>query len=120
MHADQNAFLVRNFTAYQGQVMLRVDVAGVGNGAEFSERGLDAAFCDAMHEAFGLEAVADEVGHGDHLEMVAGAKVDQLRYPGHAAVRIHDFADDAGGRETGEAGEVDSAFGLTGTDQYAA
>ena len=36
------------------------------------------------------------------------------------AVVAHDFADDAGGSEAGEAGEVDGGLGLAGADEHAA
>ena len=38
----------------------------------------------------------------------------------HGAVIVHDLADDAGGIETGEPGEVDGGFGVTGAHQHAA
>ncbi len=39
---------------------------------------------------------------------------------GHLAVVAHDFADDAGGIESGHAGEVDGGLGLAGADEDAA
>ena len=44
----------------------------------------------------------------------------QVRDARHAAVVSHDLADDAGGNESGEAGEIDGSFGLSGADEHAA
>ena len=48
------------------------------------------------------------------------AELDELRDAGHAAVVVHDFADDAAGLESGEAGEIDGGLGLSGTDEHSA
>ena len=71
-------------------------------------------------EALVSQAVADEVGDGDHPEAVVGAEVVELRDAGHGAVVVHDFADDAAGVEAGQAGEIDGGFGLAGADEHAA
>ena len=44
----------------------------------------------------------------------------EVRQARHAAVVAHDLADDAGGREAGEARQVDDALGLPGAHQHAA
>lgn len=66
------------------------------------------------------EAVSDEISDGDDLEAVLEGEFAELRQAGHGAVGVHDFADDAAGTESGEAGEVDGGFGLTGADEDAA
>ena len=48
------------------------------------------------------------------------AKFVELRDAGHGAVFVHDFADDGGGVQPGDAREIDAGFGLTGADEYAA
>ena len=48
------------------------------------------------------------------------AEFDELRHAGHGAVFTHDFADDAGRSESGDAREVHGGFGLAGADEHAA
>ena len=67
-----------------------------------------------------LHAVADEVGYRDHLQAVAGAEFAELRHPRHGAVVVHDLADDAGGGQAGETGEVHGRLRLAGAHQHAA
>ena len=43
MHAHQHAFLPGHVAAHQRQVILGVEIAGVGDGTEFAELGLDAS-----------------------------------------------------------------------------
>ena len=96
------------------------EVAGVENGPEVAKFGLNDAFGAAMDAVLMLQAVADEFGDGNHLQAVKQAELAELRHAGHGAILIHDFADDAGGVESGEAGEVDGGFGLAGADEHAA
>ena len=64
--------------------------------------------------------VADEVGDGDEFEVVFAAKDGEIGEARHGAIVIHDFANDAAVGETGEAGEVDRSFSLTGANKHAA
>jgi hypothetical protein len=59
---------------------------------------------------------------GDVAAVLAGLEqmLDELGDARLGAVLVHDFAYDAGGRESGEAGEVVRGLGLAGTDQEAA
>ena len=67
---------------------------------------------DALDEVLVLPPVLDQVGDGDHLQPVALAVADQVGDARHRAVLVHDLADDAGGREPGEARQVDGRLGL--------
>ena len=44
----------------------------------------------------------------------------EIRHARHRAVVVHDLADDARGREPGEAREIDRALGLPGAHEHAA
>jgi len=101
-------------------VHFREDAAGVGDGAEIAELGAEAAFRLAVDEALGVEPVADEVCDRDHFQGVALAELFQLRDAGHGAVIVHDFADDAAGAQSSQAGQVDHGLGLSGAHQDAA
>src|SRR6266571_4195733 len=85
------------FAANEGDVLVVVDVAGVGDHAEFAKTRGKNGFSNAADVAFVLHAVANEVGHREHLQVVFSAKLDELGHAGHGAVFVHDFADDAGG-----------------------
>src|SRR5260370_4839640 len=52
--------------------------------------------------------------------MVFLTKLNELRHAGHGAVFAHDFADDAGGSQAGDAREVHGCFRLTGANEHAA
>jgi hypothetical protein len=79
-----------------------------------------APFGDAPDIAFVLQAVADQIGHRDHLQTVPLAKLDKLRHARHGAILVHDFADDAGRCKTRQAGQIDRGFSLARPDQHAA
>jgi hypothetical protein len=53
-----------------------VDLALVGDHAEFAEFGLNAGFAGADDVALVAEAVADEFGDGEDAEAVFGAERD--------------------------------------------
>ena len=52
--------------------------------------------------------------------MCFAAEFEELRHARHGAVVVHDFADDAGGVQAGDAREVDAGFGLAGANEDAA
>ena len=98
-----------------------IEIAGVGDGAEFAEFGVAVQpSATRRTKRSCLHAVADQVGHRDHLQVVADAEFHQLGHARHGAVVVHDFADDAGGREAGQAGQIHGGFGLAGAHQDAA
>ena len=74
----------------------------------------------ALDELLVAAAVLDEVGDGDHLQAVPLAVRDEIGDAGHRPVVVHDLADDAGGREAGEAREVDGRLGLADPLEHAA
>src|ERR1022692_4258936 len=115
VHAHQHVFTSSNLAEHQRQVHLRKDVARVNDGLEVAEFRAQASLGLAANEALGLQTVADEVGHRDHLEVVAPAEFAELRDAGHGAIVVHDFADDAAGPQSGQAGEIHHGFRLTGT-----
>ena len=120
MDTHQRRLRAFQFAAHKCDVLIVVHVAGVRDHTEAAEtRGQD-RFRYAPHVALVLHAVANEVRHREHLQVVFLAEFDQLRHAGHGAVVTHDFADDASGSQPGNAREIDTSFGLTGADQHAA
>ena len=63
--------------------------------------------------------MGDDVGHGDHLQIVLPAVADQIGNPGHGAVGVHDLADHTGGLKAGQARQVNGGLGLAGALEYA-
>ena len=87
---------------YSGFKSLRV-----GDGAELAEFGREWQPSATRWMNFScFNAVADQVGHRDHLQAVALAELHQLRHPRHGAVVVHDFADHARRSEPGQARQV--------------
>lgn len=65
--------------------------------------------------------MADEICDRDHQQSVFGSEVVQLIGPGHAGfVTRDDLTQQPGRFETGEGGEVDCGFGVSGASQDAA
>ena len=75
---------------------------------------------NAANQRLGAHAVLNQVGDGDHQQLVPLGKLLQLRHTRHRPVVVHDFADDAGGIQSGDAREIDGRFGLTGAHEHAA
>jgi hypothetical protein len=64
---------------------------------------------EAMHERFAGKTMLDDLVDRAHLERVGGAERGEIGETGHFAVVAHNFDDDGGGREAGEATEIDGA-----------
>ena len=73
-----------------------------------------------LHELLAFAAVGDEVLDGAHLEPVFLFEADEIRQTGHGAVLFHDFANDSGGIEAGEAREIDGGLGVARAAQNTA
>jgi len=71
VHADQDVFGRGDVAAHQRQVVFGVELAGIGDGAERAEFGIEDAFAGTPQEVFGLHPVADQLGHRQHFQMVA-------------------------------------------------
>ena len=120
MHAHQHGFGRGDVALDQGQMGAGLAVALVGVDREVTVQagqvGLGIAFDGHLAAT---HAVADEVAHGGDLQAVLGGKDFQVGHAGHGAVVLHDLADDGGGLETGQTGQVHAAFGLAGAGQHA-
>ena len=79
VHPDEHLLLPFQIAANQRQVVLGIDVAGVGDRAKLAELGLDAALGRAADELLVLHPVADEVGDRDHFEVVPARKTRAVR-----------------------------------------
>ncbi len=97
-----------------------IDAADVANYLKFAEGGADMSGGIPLDQLFGLHAIADEVGHRDHFEAVLPAELGELRHARHGAVLVHDFANHTAGRKAREPRQIDSRFGLSRANEYAA
>ena len=93
---------------------------GVGVRGELTVPGLQRAGRGALHEAFMLEAVPNEIGDRDDPDVELACELGELRQTGHRAVLVHDFADYAAGLEAGEDCEIDGRFRLARAGEDAA
>src|SRR6266404_9692705 len=120
MDTHQGGLCAFQIAAHQRNMLVVIDIAGVGDHAEITEaRGQD-GLGNAADIAFVLHAVANQIRDRRHLQVVFPAKLDKLWHAGHSAVVTHDFANDTRGREAGDAGEIHGCFGLPGADEDAA
>ena len=104
-----------------GDVRLRTAyLVLVGDHAEVTVLGGDDGLGNAADVAFVLEAVADELGDGEHFELMLVAEANKVRDTGHGAVVVHDLADNPGWDKAGHPGEVNRGFGLAGAHEDAA
>src|SRR5256885_13123037 len=85
MNAYQRQFRAFQIAAYQSDVLVMVDIAGVCDHAEFAEARGQNCFGHASDVAFVLHAVANEVRHREHLQIVLLAKFDELRSEEHTS-----------------------------------
>jgi hypothetical protein len=120
VHAHEHVLLAVDVALDQRDVVLAVLQRAVADGLEVAELGRQLRGDDALDELVVLAPVGDQVGDRDHLEVVALAVGGEVGDAGHRPVVVHDLADDAGGDEPGQAGEVDGGLGLPRALEHAA
>ena len=92
----------------------------IGDQAECTMRGHDAALGDAFHGALGPQAVPDQIGDGADTQSVLTRKTHQFGLTGHRPVIAHDLDDHGGRLEARESGEITARLGVPGACQHAA
>ena len=107
--------------AHQRQVALpAVHLALVGDHAELTIGRRQDGLGHPEDRPLMLQPVPDQVSNRQHLEPVQFTKLDQVGYPRHRAVVVHDLADDPGRNEPGYARQVYRGLCLPGADQHSA
>jgi hypothetical protein len=96
----------------EGDVVGAVENAAIKVEAEAAVIGGHVDFLHFLDESFAAPAVGNEVGDAAHAEAVLLGEGAEVIEAGHGAVGIHDFDEDAGGGEAGEAGEIGGGFGV--------
>ena len=120
MHPHEHVGLAGDVALDQGDVLRAVDQRLVADRPELAEARGHLHDGHPAHELLGAPPVADEVGHGDHLDAVPPAVADQVGHSRHGAVVVHDLADHGRRLQAGEAREVDAGLGLAGALEHAA
>ena len=120
VHADEHVLAVADLAAHQRDVRLAVELVLVGEDAERAVLGRQRRVRGALHQPLGAHPVLNQVRDRDHQQPVLLGELRQLRHARHRAVLVHDFADDAGRIEPGDARQIDGRFGLPGAHQHAA
>ena len=120
VHTNKHVVLALDVTDHQRHVRAVVHQAAKPVADELAEARGELDFGLLHHEPLGPPAIPDEVCNRDHLQAVLGREGLELRAAGHGPVVVHDLADDAGGNQSREPGEVDGRLGVTGTLEHAA
>ena len=114
----EDTFTAADITLHQRDVGFAVDAGLIRKDLKRSVYGRQRGARDTRHHTLGAHAIPDQLRDGDHRQLVFFRKLRQLRHPRHRAVVIHDFADDTGGRQACDAGEVHGGFGVAGPHEY--
>ena len=121
VHAHQHVVAVADVSLDQRHVGFAIDQALVGDDAEVAMIGRQRRRRDAAHQRLRPHPVLDQIGDGDHQQLVPLGESRQLRAPAPCVPSFdHDFADDAGRIQPGDAREIDGRLGLPGAHQHAA
>ncbi len=115
MDAHQGFFLRRNVAFDQREMLVIVDVGVVDDGAKVAaDAGRQRRRGGAINQRIVVQAVLNQVGVGDHFELMLLGEAQQIRLARHGAIVFHDFADDPGRFESGQARQIHRPFGLAG------
>jgi hypothetical protein len=118
VHPHQDVLGAGDLALDHRDVVLVVDQRAVPDGVELAVGGWQLGRHDALDQLLRAPPVGDQVGDGDHLQIVPGAVVDQVGDPRHGAVLVHHLADHAGRNQPGQARQVDGRLGLAGALQH--
>ncbi len=120
VHTHHHVLPVADLPLDERHVGLAVDHALEGDDPEIPMLGWQCRRRDAMNQRLGSHPVLDEIRDRDHQQLVLLRELRQLRHARHRAVVVHDFADDAGRIQTGDAREIDGRLRLSSADEHAA
>ena len=100
------------------------DMFGIGNLVDVDHRAELAAMRTvqlglgpAFHISLRAPAVFDQIGYGADLQAMGLGKLYQIGHPRHGAVIVHNFANHAGGRQAGQAGDIYRRLSMAGAYQ---
>src|SRR5678815_5843890 len=93
MHSHEHWIVTFDFAHHHRKMHIAVDDVLVSDGFEATIDSREICFHYATNEHLFCDAIPDQVGHRDHLEVVFCGKTFQLRQTSHRPVFIHHFAD---------------------------
>ena len=115
MDPYQDLVFGRDIPLDQGHVLDVIHIVFVDDQFEFAAvPGRDRGRRRPADQRFVLHPEIDEVRDRDDLEVVFPREELQIGHARHGPVVLHDLADDTGGLQARETGEIDGAFGLAG------
>src|SRR5262245_28573169 len=120
MDSYEHGVLGSQITHHHCQVHIAVDDVFKSDRAKAPVDGGQVSLDHPAHQHFFLDPIPDEVSHGDHLQVMLRGKHLELRQTGHRPVFVHHLANDPGGIQTCDPGDVYTCFRLPGTNKHAA
>src|SRR5690606_2368046 len=119
VHAHEHILLAIDLPLHDGDVLALVELVLERNDTELAVRRGQARFRYTVYEALVLEPIRDDLRDRDEAQSVLLRENFQLRPARHRAVRIHDLADHARRRQSGQPRQIDGRFRLTDAPQHA-
>src|SRR6185436_20677117 len=116
---DEHVLLALDVALDERDMVLAGERLAEGDGGEVSVRRREPHRGHPLDELLRLPPVLDQILDRDHLDPMLLAVRDEVGDTGHRPVLAHDLADDPGGIEAREAGEVDGGLGLAGALEHA-
>ncbi len=120
VHPHEHRLVAGHVTAHECQMGLAVERALERVTAEVAPHRGHARVGDVFDELFVAESVPHQVGDRDEPQAVLVRESAQVVAACHLAAVEDQFAQHAGGRASGEAGEVDGGLGVAGALQHTA
>ena len=120
MHAHQGFAIRGQFAMHQRQVSRAARLVAEGDQAEVAMRRAQRPLGHLLDQGFILVAIMDQVGNRADFQIVFAGEFEQIGQARHAAVILHDLADDRGRRQAGQRGQVAAGFGMACAHQHAA
>ena len=91
----------------------------IGDHLELTPRGLNVALPHTLNHRLVFTAILNEVSNRAELQVVCTTVFDQIGQSRHRAIRLQDFANHRGRRQTSHCGQVATRLGMPSTHQHA-
>jgi hypothetical protein len=118
VHADQHVLLAGNVAFDKRDMLTTIDLILEGDQGEIAVPGGYARFRRTLDQPLVFEAIPNDLCDRDEFEVVLRSKIIELRAAGHAAVRVHDFADHTDRRQSREPRQINGCFRLPDPAQH--
>ncbi len=119
VHPDEDILAIGDIAVDERDMLSGVDVVLESGDPEFTERRRQTRIRHAMHQPLILQAMRDELRHGDEGEPVLRGKSVELIALGRRAVVVEDLTDHPCRRQAGHPRQIDRGFGMPDALQHA-